>query len=61
MDWLQEEIDDIYLENRFSPWDVDDLWEKMDILVESINRETEKIKRIDKKYEHLPENKRNKD
>jgi len=32
---------------------------KMGKLVESINRETEKIKRIDKKYEHLPENKRN--
>ena len=43
MDWLQEQLDDIYFENRLSPEDIDMLWE-MEQQVDKINCYTDLLK-----------------
>jgi len=43
MDWLQEEIDDIFFENKLSPEDLDMLWD-MEQCVERINCYTDLLK-----------------
>ena len=48
MDWLQEELDDIYFESKLSPQDIDDLY-RIEQSVDRINCYTDLLKHTDRR------------